>query len=40
MNKKIHKREYPEFFEIDGNKVYDKKAIANKFNSYFTNIGP
>ena len=40
MNKKVNKSEYPEFFEIDGNKVYDKKEIANKFNSYFTNIGP
>ena len=40
MNKKVNKSKYPEFFEIDGNKVYDKKEIANKFNSYFTNIGP
>ena len=40
MNKKVNKSEYPEFFEKDGNKVYDKKEIANTFNSYFTNIGP
>ena len=38
MNKKVNKSEYPEFFKIDGNKVYDKKEIANKFNCYFTNI--
>ena len=25
---------------MDGNKIYDKQEIANKFNSFFTNIGP
>ena len=31
---------YPDFFIENGRKLYDKKIIANKFNSYFTDIGP
>ena len=31
---------YPYFFIENGRKLYDKKIIANKFNSYFTDTGP
>ena len=30
----------PDYFKIDGNIVNDKHVIANKFNTFFTNIGP
>ena len=30
---------FPESFIIDGTEVSDKLDIANKFNSFFTNIG-
>ena len=29
-----------EYFDINGNKVFDRKLIANSFNSYYTSIGP
>ena len=40
MNRKDTDTTYPEFFEINGVKIMDKIEIANKFNQYFTNIGP
>ena len=40
MNRKHTNTTYPEFFEINGVKIMDKIEIANKFNQYFTNIGP
>ena len=33
------KKEYPEFFNINIAKIYDKNKIANSFNQFFTNIG-
>ena len=33
------KKEYPEFFNINNTKIYDKNKIANSFNQFFTNIG-
>ena len=30
----------PDYFKIDGNIVNDKHVIANKCNTFFTNIGP
>ena len=33
------KKEYPEFFNINNTKIYDKNKIANHFNQFFTNIG-
>ena len=40
MNRKHTDSTYPKFFEINGVKIMDKIEIANKFNQYFTNIGP
>ena len=40
MNKKHTGTTYPEFFEMNGVTIVDKIDIANKFNQYFTNIGP
>ena len=33
------KNEYPEFFNINDSKIYDKIKIANSFNQFFPNIG-
>ena len=30
---------YPDSFYINGNKICDKQAIADEFNSFFINIG-
>ena len=30
---------FSEYFYINGQKVTDKKVIANEFNTFFTNIG-
>ena len=30
----------PQYFEISGKPCYDKKQIANSFNSFYINIGP
>ena len=40
MNRKHTDTAHPDFFEINGVKIMDKIEIANKFNQYFTNIGP
>ena len=40
MNKKHTDTTHQEFFEMNGIKIVDKIDIANKFNQYFTNIGP
>ena len=42
LNKREKNKELPEtFFDTNSSKqVKDPKAIANKFNEYFTNIGP
>ena len=40
LNRTTKKRNLPDFFNIDGELVSHKETIANKFNSYFTNIGP
>ena len=34
------KSKFPEFFKIDNTVVTDTTSIANKFNFFFTNIGP
>ena len=38
--KKRKKVNFPEFFKIDNTVVIDTTSIANKFNFFFTNIGP
>ena len=35
-----NKHNFPEHFQIDGNNVSDKETIANKFNIFFSKIGP
>ena len=41
LNKKTNnKHNFPKHFKIDGNTVSDKETIANKFNLFFSNIGP
>ena len=37
---KSKKSDFPEYFEINGSKIFDYKNIANEFNKYFTHIGP
>ena len=40
LNKSQQKRELPNTFKIDGELVSDKHNIADRFNTFFTNIGP
>ena len=40
MNKTKSKKEFPEQFLINGEKISDKKSIANAFNNFFINVGP
>ena len=41
LNKKLKTKELPKTFLTNSNEtINDPKAIANKFNEYFTNIGP
>ena len=40
LNKAKNKVKIPDYFKFDGKKIYDKRETANKFNSFFTNIGP
>ena len=40
LNKTTNKKKFPDYFKIGGDKVYDKAAIANHFNNFFSNIGP
>ena len=39
-NKTTNKTQLPDFFKLDGKIITDKNDIANKFNTFFTNIGP
>ena len=39
LNKSKANQSYPDFFEINGVKTYEKTTICEKFNEYFTNIG-
>ena len=39
-NKTTTKTQLPELFKVDGKVLTEKKDIANKFNNFFTNIGP
>ena len=34
------KKEFPNYFIINGNQISDKQNIADEFNDFFTNIGP
>ena len=40
LNKIKSKKKFPEYFIENGQAVKDKITIADKFNLYFTNIGP
>ena len=40
LNKAKNKVKISDYFKLDGKKIYDKRETANKFNSFFTNIGP
>ena len=41
LNKKLKTKELPKTFLTNSNEtINDPEAIANKFNEYFTNIGP
>ena len=40
LNKAKNKVKIPDYFKLDGKKIYDKRETANKCNSFFTNIGP
>ena len=39
-NKTTNKTQLPELFKLDGKIITDKNNLANKFNTFFTNIGP
>ena len=38
--RKKSRKEFPKTFLLDGKEITDKHEIAEKFNSFFTNIGP
>ena len=40
LNRTVKKKAFPEYFIDDGQKITDKIEIANRFNSFFTSIGP
>jgi hypothetical protein len=40
INRTKKKSDFPDYFLVDGNPNSDKNFIANKFNEYYTNIGP
>ena len=40
IQKTPQKEHFPDYFIVDGKIVTDKNTIANKFNSFFTNIEP
>ena len=40
INTKKSKSDFPPYFVEHGNKISDSKTIADKFNEYFTKIGP
>ena len=40
LNRVRVKSEFPKYFMIDNKLVSDKSTISNKFNEFYTNIGP
>ena len=40
LNKSQNTRTFPDYFTADANHMSDQFTIVNKFNEYFTNIGP
>ena len=40
LNKSQNTRTFPDYFTADANQASDQFIIVNKFNEYFTNIGP
>ena len=40
LNLKKNKRDFPLFFKVDNTKITSKVEIAERFNTFFTNIGP
>ena len=39
LNRTQPSTNFPEYFNINGQKITDKKVISNEFNSFFANIG-
>ena len=39
MNSNSTQAKFPKYFQINDMRVVDKKVIANKFNTFFVNIG-
>ena len=39
LNRTQPSTNFPEYFNINGPKITDRKVISNEFNSFFTNIG-
>ena len=39
LNRTQPSTNFPEYCNINGQKITDKKVISNEFNSFFTNIG-
>ena len=39
LNRTQPSTHFPDYFNINGQKITDKKVIANEFNTFFTNIG-
>ena len=37
---KVYNDNFPKILNIDKKEITDKKTIAEKFNSYFINVGP
>jgi hypothetical protein len=40
INNKKRKDNFQEYFELNGNKITNKKEIADQFNTFFVNLGP
>ena len=40
LHKTKNKKTFPDHFKFGGREINDKLAIANRFNQFFTNIGP
>ena len=40
LNRVDNKKEFPKYFIVDNNHIYDQDKVANEFNKFFVNIGP
>ena len=40
LHKKSNKSTFPDYFNIENNKIHDPQSIADAFNNFYVNIGP